>query len=397
MPNDHPAELQNRVLAEWNDHYLDIMEEAHIENAAKMSLAQAKRNAAYWVLDQGIGGVDAEFGADRETHPLAIFSGQSLLDVLMGPTTQASSRKRTRSATAEDDEDDAEAKRVRSSPHGQDDVAADGGALQDIADDDPGTTFDDGEIEPQIGRHEQPPMSDHHDSMPWNTYASSRHGSRPGSVRPPMSVAALSSSVGGRAGLDFMPSSIGSKRVSRVVAESPLEQRRRLLRHSSVLSGNRQAQDDTGHGSPDDDFGFDLDVGDNTLDRQLAGNHENSDDFELYGPAAAVSTQQAADSHWLAATLEQEAFNFLGFLQTAIEEKRVDMEDDEITREVRVTLEELLPSEHSNEVVAAQGFLHVLSLATKGLITVRQEEDFGAIDIAVVPKLSTADEEVEEA
>jgi len=59
-------------------------------------------------------------------------------------------------------------------------------------------------------------------------------------------------------------------------------------------------QEDTDVGGDGDDF----DIEDSELDRRLAGNLD--EDFELYGPAAAVSTQEAADSQWLAATLEQE-------------------------------------------------------------------------------------------
>jgi len=393
IPVDNPAELQNRVLNEWNDNYLDFMQEAHIENASKISIAQAKRNAAYWVLDQGIGGVDSEFRGDSQEHPLAVFSGQALIDALIGPQAQSPSRKRPRSATGNDEDDEAASRRVRSSPHGQEGVDVDGDGLHVMADDDQGLTLGEDEFEPEVGRHEQPPMSEHQDSFPWNAYASSKQGSRHGTVRPAMSIVGATSSAGGRAGFDLLPSSMGSKRVSRLIAESPLDQRRRLLRHSSIVSGSRRAHDDTGMGSADDNFGLDLDISDTALDRELAGDLPNADDFELYGPGAAVSTQQAADSQWLAATLEQEAFNFLDFLKTTIEGKQADLDDDDDNQEiVTVSFEELLPPKNNSEVVAAQGLLHVLSLATKGLITIRQEEGFGNIDMGVVPRLATAED-----
>lgn len=393
IPVDHPAELQNRVLNEWNGNYLDFMREAHIENASKISITQAKRNAAYWVLDQGIGGVDSHFGSDSQEHPLAVFSGQALLDALIGPQAQSPSRKRARSATGNDGDDEAASRRVRSSPHGQEGVGIEDDGLQIMADDGQGLTLGEDDFEPEVGRHEQPPMSEHQDSFPWNAYASSKQGSRHGSARPAMSIMGATSSAGGRAGFDLPASSMGSKRVSRLIAESPLEQRRRLLRHSSILYGSRRAQDDTGLGSADDNFGLDLDISDTALDRELAGNLPNADDFELYGPGAAVSTQQAADSQWLAATLEQEAFNFLDFLQTTIEGKQANLDDDDDNKgNVTVTFSELLPPENNSEVVAAQGLLHVLSLATKGLIIVRQEEDFGDIDMGVVPGLATAED-----
>ena len=380
---DYPTELQNRVLGEWNDHYLDFMEQAHVEKAGKISMAQAKRNAAYWVLDQGIGGVDADFRADRQQHPLAIFSGQALIDALTGSQAQIVGKKRTRSASGGVNEADAESRRTRSSPYRQDDGEAKDDSVQITADDDQGITMGEDDFEPEIGRHEQLAMSDHHDSMPWNLYASSKQGSRHGSTRPPVSVAGADSSVRVRAGIDMLPSSMGSKRMPGLIAESPLEQRRRLLRQSSVPSGSRRAQDDTVLGSADDAFGLDLDISDAALDRDLAGNVDDADDFELYGPAATVSTQQAADSQWLAATLEKEAFNFLSFLQTTIDGKQANLKEDDDRKEVTVTFEELLPPLRNSEVVAAQGFLHVLSLATKGLISVRQENDFGVIEMGI--------------
>lgn len=396
VPMDNPAELQNRVLGEWNGHYLEFMEEAHVENAGKISLAQAKRNAAYWVLDQGVGGVHADFGDDQDEHPLALFSGQALLHALLGPQAQAKSRKRTRSPSGEDEDDSTESRRVRSSPHGQDGIRPDDDGVQIIADDEQGLTLGDDEIGPEVGRHEQPPMSEHQDSFPWNAYASSKQGSRHGSVRALTSIAGASSSAGRRPGLDFAPSSIGSKQVSRLFAESPLEQRRKLLRHSSILSGSRQGQEDAGIDSADDDFSLDLDISDTALDGRLARNLKDADDFELYGPAAAVSTQQAADPQWLASTLEQEAFNFLSFLRTTVEGKQAVLEHGEDNGDVTVTFEELLPPEDNSEIVAAQGLLHVLSLATKGFITVRQEKDFGSIEVGILTEPTTSGQEVEE-
>jgi len=389
---DYPTELQNRVLSEWNDNYFDFMEQANFEKAGKISMAQAKRNAAYWVLDQGIGGIDADFRADHQQHPLAIFSGQALLDTLGGSQAQIVGKKRTRSASVGVNEADEESRRTRSSPYRQGDDKAQDESVQIIAnDDDEAITMAEDDIEPEIGRHEQLAMSDCHDSMPWNLYASSKQGSRQGSTRPRMSIAGASSSAGGRAGFDMLPSSMGSKRAPRLITESPLEQRRRLLRHSSIQSGSRQAQDDTVLGGADDNLGLDLDISDTALDRELAGKIDDTDDFELYGPAAAVSTQQAADSQWLAATLEEEAFNFLSFLQTTIDGKQADLEEDDDREEITVTFEELLPSQRNSEVVAAQGLLHVLSLATKGLITVRQERDFGVIEIGILPDPAAMD------
>lgn len=211
--------------------------------------------------------------------------------------------------------------------------------------------------------------------MPWNTYAAS---SRAGSIRPAPSAAGVSSSVGGPGPFDIAPPSV-SRRISRLISESPLE-RRRLGLSSQV--GSLVLQEDTDVGGDGDDF----DIEDSELDRRLAGNLD--EDFELYGPAAAVSTQEAADSQWLAATLEQEAFNFLSFLETTIQQKEAENELKTDEQQM-ITFEELLPSQENTNVVAAQGLLHVLSLATKNLIRVRQTEDFGDIMLGVVGSYSS--------
>lgn len=378
-PFDNPAELSNQTLAEWNNHYLEFMDSARLENAVKISTAQAKRNAAHWVLDQGLGDVDSNFREDFEEHPLAIFSGQSLIQALVGPSGQIASRKRSASAIAEDDAVDRSqtSRRVRSRSDEEIRTAHGGNDEVQMVNDDPGITLGDDDIGPEVGREEQAPLSDHPTDMPWNTYASSR----PGSVRPGLAMAGASSSVQGRGTFDVNIPSSNVKRVSQLIRESPLDRRGRLLRES-VLCGSSN-QDNTDLGS----IGGGFDMNDDELDAQFAG--DSDEEFELYGPAADVSTQEAATSQWVAETLEKEAFNFLEFLQTRIQQKERDddfeMDEGGVTS---TTFQDLLPVNNS-KIVAAQGLLHVLSLATKGLINVQQDEAFGDIKLSVVGGAST--------
>lgn len=226
-----------------------------------------------------------------------------------------------------------------------------------------------------MGREAQAPLSEHTD-MPWNTYAVS---SRKGSARPAPSATGASSSAGGPGTFDIAPPS-KSRRISRLISESPLE-RRQFGLPSRTDSFVMQEEADA------EDGGDDFDMEDLDLDRRLAGNLD--EDFELYGPAAAVSTQEAASSQWLAATLEQEAFNFFSFIKTTIYDKEDDQPGTDTRDRSTTTFEELLPSEKNTNVVAAQGFLHVLSLATKGLIRVRQTEDFGDIVLSIAGSYSS--------
>lgn len=85
------------------------------------------------------------------------------------------------------------------------------------------------------------------------------------------------------------------------------------------------------------------------------------------------------------ATLDHESNNFLEFLKSDIERKMPSVrgEDLESTSidvpRQSVVFEELLPPSQHTKVVAAQALLHVLALATKGLITVQQDEDYGPV------------------
>lgn len=378
MPFDDPAELPNSTLAEWNDNYLEIMEIAREEKWGKISAMQAKRNAAYWILDQGLGDVASNFREDYEHHPLAIFSGQALIESLVGPPKRPLSRKRSASAITGDEvvSGSQRSKRARTAPIDRSPSTQKGrGEAQVIEEDDLGISLADDDVEVEVGRGEQVPLPDHLSDMPWNTnaYASSRAGS----AQRGLSVAGASSSMHGRGTFDINLPSSNVKRVSQLIRESPLDRRRRMIQ-SSVHgeSSNGENIDLMSLGG-----GFDMD--DEDVDAQLAG--DPNEDFELSLPVEAEDTQVSATNRWVSENLEQEAFNFLGFLHTTIQKKEkegvVEVDDED---HVSMTFQELLPLADNNEMVAAQGLLHVLSLATKGLINVRQDEAFGAIELSIV-------------
>jgi len=112
-------------------------------------------------------------------------------------------------------------------------------------------------------------------------------------------------------------------------------------------------------------------------------------DFLAFGPAAQIDTQTAASSQWIKGVLDVEGRNFLEFVEAEVARLRdstgVAGEGDDAGDDVgdgaagRVTFETLLPPQSNSAVVAAQGLLHCLALATKGLLGVEQVEDFGEI------------------
>lgn len=374
---DQQTELSNRDLNAWNHDYLANMAAALRGRRSRRLRIEGKKTAEFWLFQQGIGNIAGTFGNDRVVHPLALFSGQSLWDMLRGP---GSGTKRSRSSSL-DEEDEEEQRRVRPRTVSQGGLARgeDGEEFQYVDDDGLMLQGDDMNIESEVGRQAPPSLPDHSSSMPWNV-SGSRHSSAqaPGSGLFPR----LSSSVGGIAGgMDLGPPSAFGRRGSRFTSASP------LLGRGLSLSrlGSQEAPDLSQVSINEDDFA--------DLDMQLGADLDP--EFELYGPSAAVDTQTAAQSQWVAATLENEAFNFLTFVRNQIpardeeqagmeEGEREDDEDEGTTKEVTITLDKLLPPTQNSKVVGAQALLHVLALATKGLIQVYQAEAFGEIEIAVV-------------
>ena len=109
---DNPQELHNADLARWNTQYLANMAEATRVKEQYKAPAQAKKNAAFWVCEQGLGGVGIGLGQDRVPGPLQMFSGRALLEALTGRETSPARSKRTRSSSGEAAQDE-EARRVR--------------------------------------------------------------------------------------------------------------------------------------------------------------------------------------------------------------------------------------------------------------------------------------------
>jgi hypothetical protein len=372
---DRETELTNRALNDWNQNYLANMALALRTRQRQFSVSKAKKNAEFWVFLQGLGNVASTFGAERDSHPLAIFSGQSLWDMLKGPD-RGTKRSRSSSVTEEQEQEE---RRVRArTTSGEDVVASVDGDVHRLVDQDGLMILDDNfEIEAEVGRHAPPSLPDHSSGMPWNLSAG---GSRQSSIRPPGSglIPRLSSSLGGLPGgmeLGSLPAL--SRRGSRLTSASPLFGRGRPSppRHSS-----QGAAEPSRLTSNEDEFA--------DLDAQLGAGLDP--DFELYGPSATVDTQTAAQSQWVAATLENEAYNFLAFVNTKIQEKTGYAQEQiaagEIpeTQEENIMFDELLPPTQNSAIVGAQALVHVLALTTKGLLKVYQAEHFGNIQISVV-------------
>jgi meiotic recombination protein REC8 len=340
IPLDNSIELHNRDISNWNKQYKDNMNEALRHKHAHRLVTLAKKNAEHWML--GSGG-DSLLQSDH--GPLNMFTGIKLLEAMNGLKLTAGGEKRAR------DEDPAseDSRRVRSRAEG---VSSDeAGRGFDFQDDGYVPMGDDYTIEQ--GRDQPTPLDDRHMSsvFPWNHSTGSR---RPTALF----------SAGGTSAIGGFPLPSLSRRGSRLPTASPLG-------------------------------GCGFEVGNEDDDLHLAGSNAYlgataEDEFELFGPAAQVDTQTAAESQWVRAALDGESANFLEFVKAGIDEADQarahaplgDEEDENIMG--CIDFDQLLPPKNNTRVVAAQGLLHVLTLVTKNTLVAEQEETFGPIGLKVL-------------
>ena len=141
LPIDDRPELHNSDLTQWKTDYIANMAEA---TAAKMSHKApfiAKRNAAFWVLGAGIGGVGAGSGSSKLQSPLGMFAGDSMMEALTGVQVSAAGQKRGRDGQ-EGDDSDSEVRRARIKGSDWDQIGRgdgmileDDGTIMDLAND----------------------------------------------------------------------------------------------------------------------------------------------------------------------------------------------------------------------------------------------------------------------
>ncbi|KAG5296985.1 Rad21/Rec8 N terminal domain-containing protein [Histoplasma ohiense] len=411
---DDPPELRNSDLARWNSDYAQNMALASKLKQNNKLITSAKKNAAYWVMGDRTCRVGIALGVLDCEHPLDMFSGEQMLATLTGNKISTTRRKRSRDADEDADSED-ETRNVRMRGEWEDEIER-GHVIEH--DDNYGIGFELQDIE--VGRHAPPPMYDDASSqMPWNITASIR-GSQPGSSihsRQFLPSAGGYSSIGGPHSITSGGGPDGSVMGGPSTA---FGRRKRRMTSASPLAGRGRIGQDMGNISIADDEEFD--VRDNLdsnmdLDNSVVGYDDitairsrHHDSFELHGPAAAVDTQTAAESQWLAVTLDQESLNFLDFVKNKIGEAgeenmntptaadteggHHDGDNDDYpaipTAFVELSFSTLLPSAINSRIVATQALLHTLTLATKGALHVRQEkciryenghEEFGEIFI----------------
>ena len=382
LPQDQELELHNSDLQTWDREYLANQSRAVQQKLQNKTLTLARKNADFWVLQNGIGGLGVAYqGLEAQyiPEPLRMFSGNALLEALTGIQLSIAGTKHPRDISA-DDEDQERRVRTRSNSHEQ-------GRAED-ANETLETGFMDDTIANTIeqGRDAPTPLPDIHSSahaLPWNHAApASRGSSHHTAFVPPYpvfgpSAVGPSSSIAGGGGF--------SVRGRHTVSASP------LIGRGTTVPGDIDLLHSDTH--------FANAFAPSLAAAETAAEPEHHPSFDLFGPAALVSTQLASTTPFLTTTLTTESLNFLAFVKSAIAEIQqskettieaiasvldVEASDAEVEDDQVVGFEALLSPESNSRVVAAQGFLHVLSLVTRGLLAAEQEVAFGGIELRVL-------------
>ncbi|KAL2131619.1 hypothetical protein VTI74DRAFT_4803 [Chaetomium olivicolor] len=371
---DDQTKITRQELKSWSANYLANAEKAS-QPRHGVTPTEARKNAFNLIFGRGIAGVGFPTGVPGLPHPLAPqFAGEGLQARLLGiiithpdnDDPEAPRRRRRTALEALDLDEDANSRRVRRRLSG-DEHFDDGQQAQQLP------RLDDEGLPPILGDEDLPPVElgrragsilpDLPSDVPWN---------RPSSQIP-------SSSIKG-----------GSKPPSRQVSASPLHGRGR----GSVLDlvgGEIERFSDDGNppflGSDESAFGP-LHSG------PAAGAGGSNALSDPIGPTTGNSETQSA-SQQMRAALDREGRNFLGYVESVARERgSASSRDDNNSssssgsRYWWVEFAALFEVEDQKRAVVAQAFYHVLSLATKNVIRVKQDgqggtEPFGAIRLGV--------------
>lgn len=359
IESDEQIELRNADLTKWNNQYIENMRIASTQRHKRYATAQAKTNAKIWVFGNGIGNIGQGIGRSHIPSPLDVFTGDELIAAITGffPVSRVPKRRREEDDAVEDQ------RQVRPRIDIEEDNL---GRDINVEDDVMFNQFED----PEVGRDAPAGLEDHPSSaMPWNVSASLYSYRRASSI------------PSGRPG-------------SRLTSASP------LLGRGSTLGGALPDIERLEEGT-DDDFPAIGDLGHLSSSLGPAGRGRNltpSGDlaaeiqYEIFGPVAAVDTQTANQSQWVKEAMARESMNFFDFVKNTILEADIDaseqnQEDGELARDLgagEVSFAVLFPPESNTAMVASQAFHHILTLATKSLLGVQQDEVFGDIRMRVL-------------
>lgn len=170
-----------------------------------------------------------------------------------------------------------------------------------------------------------------------------------------------------------LPESVASFGRAPSVGPSGIGRSRNRLTSASPLAGRGFPYDLDNLSIPghyDDDLdkleGFDLG---NYLDENVMG--DSNSNADAAGPS---HRSQELQNSLTESVMDQEGLNFLGFLAAKIQSLKPAEESAEGASATEITFSTLLPYQDTSATVATQGLMHILALATKGFLKVRQDE-----------------------
>lgn len=363
VPTDAQNALRNTELAQYNSEYVQNMAAALKKKLKNRVPAQAKKNAEFWVFGLGIGSVGVGLGTSLVQHPLHFFSGETLYASL---TSVKRSKKRKGSpSTTEDSDADSETRRIRRREESEEQLGR-GGLFQD------NNNFQD---DLEFGRHVSSVLRDDSSQMPWNITASVR------SSRLGLSATSIFRGFGSIS--DFSARGIHDSAAS-VPPLAATGRVRSRLTSASPLAGRGFHYDLEGlaiPGTQEDDVNFLEEI-------DLVGYLQSEFDVRTKAePKDETDRKRAAfRDRLLKSSMDQESLNFLDFLNLQLEEPAGDPAAQDTVHETgagflrldvsdgkEVAFSTLLPRETTSRTVATHGLMHILTLATKGFLSVYQE------------------------
>ncbi|KAI1741855.1 Rec8 like protein-domain-containing protein [Xylaria scruposa] len=344
---DEETQLSRNVLRDWQSRYPELCAD---RAKGSVSSTRAKRNAMLLTFGLGIGNIGHSIGVPGLVHPLAVeYSGDVLFTTMTGiEVEEPRGRRRTASEAIEDDKQQNE-RRVR--PRIMKDEKANEQARAAHEDDimnldDP---FD-GIIQ-EVGREAEHPMSDHLSStlLPWNRGSSAVPGSSARASRLVQQGRDLSSPLGKRG---------DPQDIVRYSDDAPMG----------------------GFGS-DGIFGGGFGSADSSFDGMQAPDLNS----KIYGLEVQLTAQEIqAQNDRLFAQLDTEGYNFMNFIQDAVNQDGERRRDEDFDMNCKwLAFDDLFVPRVTPRSTAAQAFYHTLCLVTKDKIRVEQDEagqkPFGAI------------------
>ena len=235
-------------------------------------------------------------------------------------------------------------------------------------------------VQIEIGRHAPSIFRDDNSfssQMPWNITASVRSSQHGSSAASGLRGVANVSDPSASRGRDLSVSHLAGRGRSRnrLTSASPLASR--------GLPFDAEAFDNlTLPGNDDLDVLGDFDLSQYLLNELFSAAHGHTGDD---GNASMYSRQVTLQDRLSKSSLDQESLNFLGFLTKKLEALPVEQtgkmdEDGSINSSSTyhviksIGFSALLPPAETSPSVATEGLMHILTLATKGFLSVRQDD-----------------------